>query len=230
MRRADRLFMIVALLRPARLMTARDLGARLEVSERTIYRDIADLIGAGVPIDGAAEAGYLMRAGYDLPPLMLTRDEAAALMAGARILRTFGSVGLSRAASEAMDKIAAVLPPDLAASTAALPLHVIAPITDTLNDPALEMLSQLEDALQARVSVMIDYSDSNGTMTRREVLPAALFFCGNAWTFSGWCNLRKDIRMFRVDRILDMQTGAGFSAARARKISIAIEVIRTEHP
>ncbi len=228
MRRADRLFMIVDLLRPARLMTARELGARLEVSERTIYRDIADLIGAGVPIEGAAGAGYLMRPGYDLPPLMLTQDEATALMAGVRMLRAFGSPALGRAASEAMDKIAAVLPPDLAASTAALPLHIIAPITDRFNDPALKMLEHLEKAIQARVAVILDYKDNGGAVTRREVLPAALFFWGDVWTLGAWCNLRDDIRMFRVDRIAHIKTGAGFSAARARAINAVLDLRRNQ--
>ena len=228
MRRADRLFLIVDLLRPGRLTRASDLATRLEVSERTIYRDIADLIGAGVPIDGAAGAGYVMRPGYDLPPLMLTRDQAAALMAGARMLRAFGSPNLARAAGEAMDKIAAVLPPELAADTAALPLHVIAPLTDTLNDPALELLDQIEDAIRARVAVVIQYRDSQGKVTRRQVLPAAVFFWGNAWTLGGWCNLRQDVRMFRIDRILDMDTGAGFSAARARQIDAAITAARLQ--
>ncbi|MEL7462146.1 MAG: HTH domain-containing protein, partial [Pseudomonadota bacterium] len=90
MRRADRLFQIVQMLRGGRLLTARTLAERLEVSERTIYRDIADLQGTGVPIDGEAGVGYLMREGFDLPPLMFTRDEIVALVAGARLIRAWG--------------------------------------------------------------------------------------------------------------------------------------------
>ncbi|MEE9428087.1 MAG: HTH domain-containing protein, partial [Paracoccaceae bacterium] len=90
MRRADRLFQIVQYLRGGRLLTAATLAERLEVSERTIYRDIADLIGSGVPIEGEAGVGYLMRSGYDLPPLMFNRDEIVALVAGARMLRAWG--------------------------------------------------------------------------------------------------------------------------------------------
>lgn len=90
MRRADRLFQIVQYLRGGRLTTAARLAETLEVSERTIYRDIADLQASGVPIDGEAGVGYVMRNGYDLPPLMFTRDEIVALVAGARLIRAWG--------------------------------------------------------------------------------------------------------------------------------------------
>ncbi len=224
MRRADRLFMIVELLRPARLVTAEALAQRLEVSKRTIYRDVADLIGAGVPIDGAAGVGYLMRAGYDLPPMMFTADEAAALMAGARMLRAFGGADLGRAASEAMDKIAAVLPADLAARTAALPLHVIGGQDDAIR----AQLDAIDQAITARLSLHISYQDTSGAHSQREVLPSALFFWGNVWTLGAWCCLRSDARMFRVDRISNMQTGAAFSLARAREISAMIDTRRKQ--
>ena len=94
MRRADRLFQIVQHLRGGRLVTAQKLGAWLEVSERTIYRDIADLQSTGVPIDGEAGVGYMMREGFDLPPLMFTRDEIVALVAGARMVRAFGGAAI----------------------------------------------------------------------------------------------------------------------------------------
>src|SRR5690606_17805604 len=110
MRRADRLFQIVQQLRGGRLVTARILSERLEVSERTIYRDIADLQSTGVPIDGEAGVGYMMREGFELPPLMFTRDETVALVAGARMVRAFGGATMARAAEEALVKIGAVLP------------------------------------------------------------------------------------------------------------------------
>lgn len=107
---ADRLFQIVQYLRGGRLVTAAMLAERLEVSERTIYRDIADLQSSGVPTDGEAGVGYLMRDGYDLPPLMFTRDEVVALVAGARLIRAWGGAGMARAAEEALTKIGSVLP------------------------------------------------------------------------------------------------------------------------
>jgi predicted DNA-binding transcriptional regulator YafY len=98
MRRADRLFQIVQYLRGGRLLTADDLAQRLEVSRRTIYRDIADLMSTGVPIDGEAGVGYIMRSGYDVPPLMFTNDEIAALVTGARMLRAWGGLDMAIAA------------------------------------------------------------------------------------------------------------------------------------
>src|SRR5688500_13980819 len=110
MRRADRLFQIVQYLRGGRLVTARRLAERLEVSERTIYRDVADLVGSGVPIDGEAGVGYILRSGFDLPPLMFTRAELAALTLGARFVRAWGGAEHAAAAEEALIKIEAVLP------------------------------------------------------------------------------------------------------------------------
>ena len=110
MRRADRLFGIVQRLRGGRLATARTLAARFEVSERTIYRDIADLQASGVPVAGEAGVGYLLRDGFELPPLMFTRDEIVALVAGARMVQSFGGAAMAGAAAEALVKIGAVLP------------------------------------------------------------------------------------------------------------------------
>jgi predicted DNA-binding transcriptional regulator YafY len=110
MRRAERLFRIIEKLRPGRLTTARDLAASLEVSERTIYRDIAHLIGSGLPIEGEAGVGYLMREGYDLPPVMFSEEEMVALTAGARMVAAWGGSSMARGAESALEKIAAVVP------------------------------------------------------------------------------------------------------------------------
>src|SRR5580765_7646647 len=114
MRRADRLFQIIQLLRRRRsATTATHIAGRLGVSERTIYRDIRDLVLAGTPIDGEAGVGYRIRPGYDLPPLMFDRDEIQALVLGARIVRQFGDPALARASDAILGKVAAVLPKDL---------------------------------------------------------------------------------------------------------------------
>jgi len=127
MRRADRLFQIVQHLRGGRLTTARQLSERLEVSERTIYRDIADLTGAGVPIDGEAGIGYLMREGFDLPPMMFSKDEIVALVAGARLIRAWGGTEMARAAQEALVKIESVLPPSARDHSRQVQIHAFAP-------------------------------------------------------------------------------------------------------
>ena len=129
MRRADRLFQIVQYLRGGRLVTEEQLAGRLEVSRRTIYRDVADLIGSGVPIEGEAGMGYVLRAGYDLPPLMFTSDEVAALVAGARLVRAWGGAAMAEAAQEAPVKIEAVLPEAARTMAAQVPVHAIKPLT-----------------------------------------------------------------------------------------------------
>jgi len=199
MRRADRLFQIVQYLRAGRLLTARTLGERLEVSERTIYRDIADLQASGVPIDGEAGIGYLMRAGYDLPPLMFTREEMAALTLGARVVRAWGGARMALAAEEALVKIAAVLPEDQRRQAGDLPVYAF----DTrMSDIDRENLDRLNTAMTANALLEIDYEDVNGEATNRHVEPLGLFFWGKVWTLVAWCRLRNDFRMFRVDRII----------------------------
>jgi biotin operon repressor len=123
MRRAERLFRIIEKLRPGRLMTARDLAASLEVSERTIYRDIAHLVGSGLPIEGEAGVGYIMREGYDLPPVMFSEEEMVALTAGARMVAAWGGSSMARGAESALEKIAAVVPDAVRARAERLSLH-----------------------------------------------------------------------------------------------------------
>jgi predicted DNA-binding transcriptional regulator YafY len=122
MRRADRLFQIVQYQRGGRLLTAQIIAERLEVTKRTIYRDVADLIGSGVPIEGEAGVGYVMRAGYDLPPLMFNSEEIVALVAGAGMIRAWGGASMA-AAEEALVKIEAVLPDDASARAASVPVR-----------------------------------------------------------------------------------------------------------
>ena len=199
MRRADRLFMIVERLRPGRLVTAAALAEGLEVSERTIYRDIAHLIGAGLPIEGAAGMGYLMRPGYDLPPLMFDADEIVALIAGARMVATFGGAGMAAGAGRALDKIAAILPPHLRARAEAV---AIRSVTARPLDPATRAaIDLLEQASEARRRIRITYRDEAGVETQRILRPLGLWFWGNVWTLVAWCELRQGFRMFRVDRI-----------------------------
>ncbi len=226
MRRADRLFQIVDLLRPGRLTTARDLAQRLEVSDRTIYRDIADLIGSGVPIEGAAGAGYLMRAGYDLPPLMLTRDEASALVAGARMMRAFAGTLMQRAAGEALDKILAVLPPDLKTQATEMPLYAVGKAAPDLSPGTRTRLDQIEAAITQRHALDIAYAREDGTPSTRRIQPGVLLFWGKVWTIGAWCELRQDYRGFRVDRMEILATGPGFSLARAREIGRAMDDLR----
>ena len=226
MRRADRLFQIVDLLRPGRLTTARDLADRLEVSERTIYRDVADLIGSGLPIEGAAGAGYLMRAGYDLPPLMLTRDEAQALIAGARMMRAFAGTAMQRAAAEAMDKILAVLPADLKSRATEMPLYAIGKTAPEISEATRARLDQIVEAIETRHALDIAYAREDGTPSQRRIQPGVVLFWGKVWTIGAWCELRQDYRGFRVDRMEITGLGPQFTQARARDIGRAMDALR----
>ena len=202
MRRADRLFQIVQYLRGGRLLTARTLSERLEVSERTIYRDIADLIGSGVPIDGEAGVGYLMRDGYDLPPLMFNRDEIVALVAGARMIRAWGRASMAEAAQEALVKISAVLPDSERDRANAVQVHAI-PMPD-MSEELRERLDLLEHAIDSRTRLEVIYGDAEGSQTTRIIRPLGLWFWGKVWTLVTWCELRNGFRVFRADRIAEL--------------------------
>ncbi|MCV6823390.1 MULTISPECIES: helix-turn-helix transcriptional regulator [Halocynthiibacter] len=217
MRRADRLFQIVQYLRGGRLLTAHVLAERLEVSERTIYRDIADLIGSGVPIDGEAGVGYLMREGYDLPPLMFNTQEITALVAGARMLRAWGGASMALAAEEALAKIEAVLPDD--ARKEAENVQIFAPNPFWFTDEERAQIDRIEAAVNTRAKLEMLYETADGTRSTRVVRPLGLWFWGRVWTLVGWCELRNDFRMFRLDRILYLTEGAPFETERGKTMA-----------
>ncbi|MEM7721493.1 MAG: YafY family protein [Pseudomonadota bacterium] len=210
MRRADRLFMIVEKLRAGRLTTARTLAETLEVSERTIYRDIAHLIGAGLPIEGEAGLGYMMRAGYDLPPLMFTEEEIVALTAGARMVSAFGGTNMARGADSALDKIAHVLPDAVCARADQVAIHTIP--FGTLKPETRAAVDALEKATEATRRVRLEYRDEAGAASSRVVRPLGLWFWGKVWTLVAWCELREDFRMFRLDRIAQADILERYSA------------------
>lgn len=217
MRRADRLFQIVQYLRGGRLVTAASLAGRLEVSERTIYRDIADLQSTGVPIDGEAGVGYIMREGFELPPLMFSRDEIVALVTGARLARAWGGATIARAAEEALVKIQAVLPDNAKGRVAQTQIH--AP-DFMMRQEVRERFDVLEQAADQRRIVEIRYQDADGTSTARRIRPLGLWFWGKVWTLAAWCELRVDFRTFRLDRIETIaQTPDQFRLERGRTLA-----------
>jgi predicted DNA-binding transcriptional regulator YafY len=198
MRRADRLFQIVQYLRGGRLVTARKLAERLEVSERTIYRDVADLIACGVPIDGEAGIGYIMRSGFDLPPLMFTRDELTALTLGARFVKAWGGAELAIAAVEALVKIESVLPERERRVVEEAPFFTMAV---EMTDDTRHVIDQLDAAIRGRQRLRISYMSLDDEVTERRLRPLGLYHWGKAWTLAAWCELRSDFRNFRADRI-----------------------------
>lgn len=198
MRRADRLFQIVQRLRRRGVTTARTLAEALEVSERTIYRDVVDLQLSGVPIQGEAGVGYALPRGFDLPPLMFTEDEIEALVLGARIVQAWGGGALAESADQALSKIESVLPPRLRdrvpdARLFAPGFHVRAELT--------AHLSSLREAITGQRKIQFRYVDKKEAATERRVQPLGLFFWGAAWSVGAWCELRSDFRNFRLDRM-----------------------------
>ena len=215
MRRADRLFAIVQALRGGRLVTAGKLARQLEVSERTIYRDMADLQGSGVPIEGEAGVGYVMADGYDLPPMMFSRAELVALVAGARMVRGFGGTAMAKAAEEALVKIGAVLPPDLQAVVGAVGIGVPG---YHLGAEERARVDLIETAIAARQVLRLDYADRQGAPTQRDIQPLVLTFWGGHWTVIGWCRLRADFRMFRLHRMVTCAaTGETFRLVKGQR-------------
>jgi predicted DNA-binding transcriptional regulator YafY len=198
MRRADRLFQLVQLIRGRRLATAAFLAGRLEVSLRTVYRDVADLQHQGVPIEGEAGVGYRMRAGFDLPPLMFTTDEAKALVAAVRIASPRLDAALAAQAEGALSKILAVLP--AATRAAAEALALFAPDMDA--DPITrQRVASLRQAIEARRKLSLRYRDLADKQSERTVHPLACYCWGAVWTLAAWCETRNDFRSFRLDRI-----------------------------
>jgi predicted DNA-binding transcriptional regulator YafY len=185
MRRADRLFRIVQMLRAGRLKTARSLAERLQVSERTIYRDVRDLQLAGQPIEGEAGVGYTLRREFDLPPLLFTPEELTALVLGARLVKAWGGAESVEAANTALARIEAVLPADLAARLDTILMYA----------PGFRMRA-----------VQFHYTRLNGGPSeQRTVRPLALYCWSGTWTLAAWCELRADFRMFRLDHIAALQ-------------------------
>lgn len=216
MRRADRLFQIVQYLRGGRLLTAAQLAERLEVTTRTVYRDVADLIGSGVPIEGEAGVGYVMRAGYDLPPLMFSSEEIVALVAGARMIRAWGGAQMAQAAEEALVKIEAVLPDEARARAGDVPVHAFQ--TEALSDEVRLLIDQIEDAVERSVRLDLAYATKDGVPSLRVIRPLGLWFWGQTWTVVGWCELRQDFRMFRLDRIKSMTQSDMFRPERGKTL------------
>ncbi len=198
MRRADRLFEIVLLLSRGRVVTARELGTHLEVSDRTVYRDIQDLCATGVPIEGEAGVGYRLRRGYQVPPMMFNEDELQALLFGAEVVKTWGDPELARAAERILAKVDAVLPERLRHKLddgrLVVPQHGY---PETVG----ETLGVVRRAINDRRRMYLDYRAVDGETSERIVWPLVLLYWGRTWTLGAWCELRSAFRTFRLDRI-----------------------------
>lgn len=202
MRRADRLFQLVQLLRAKRMTTAERLAEELRISKRTVYRDIADLQRSGIPVRGEAGVGYRLERGFELPPLTFNSEEIESLVIGARMVEAFGDPDLAQAARSAMTKVEAVLPgplrrvlQDTALFAPAMPWHA----------RRAAGLQHLRQATTERRKLSFAYVRADGQPSHRVVRPLGLYFWGNAWSLAAWCELRGAYRNFRPDRMAEVE-------------------------
>jgi predicted DNA-binding transcriptional regulator YafY len=200
MRRADRLFQIIQILRRSpKPQTAQALATELETSKRTVYRDIADLVGQRVPIRGEAGVGYVLEPGLDLPPLMLTPEEIEAAVLGAQWVVRHSDPVLARAAQDLIAKIGAVVPERLR-------LYVFEPVTDM--PPARGLVTDGLDIARVRAQIhagrkiALCYRDEQGRESERIVWPVTIGYMETVRHLIAWCELRQDFRSFRTDRVI----------------------------
>jgi predicted DNA-binding transcriptional regulator YafY len=190
-------------MRRKKRVTAEFLAEDLEVSARTIYRDIQDLCASGVPIRGEAGLGYELEKGLDLPPLMFREEELEALALGARLVKAWGDPELARAADAALARVELVLPEGLRDQLTNLPLF--APdfhISERHTVP----LTPLRAAIREQRYVQLMYRDKSGEVSQRRIRPLGLFFWGSSWSLAAWCELRQDFRSFKLERIVSLET------------------------
>jgi predicted DNA-binding transcriptional regulator YafY len=198
MNKTERLFALLDALRGHRRpVTATLLAEQLAVSVRTIYRDVQDLIAMGAPVEGEAGVGYVLRAGFFLPPLMFAEDEIEALVLGARWVQKQGDDALAQAAAAALAKIATATPEDLRHTMADAGLLIFS--EGSRKETAL---ATIRKAIRCECRLALDYTDEHGISTQRVVWPFALAFLENKRLLAAWCELRGGFRHFRTDRIV----------------------------
>ncbi|NVD39006.1 YafY family transcriptional regulator [Ensifer sp. HO-A22] len=200
MRRADRLFEIIQILRRRKATRAADLAALLEVSERTVYRDISDMISRGVPIEGEAGVGYILRPGFDLPPLMFNENEIEALLLGTRIVQSWADPELAEAAASALYKIGEVVPDALGRQ---LDLVNLWTPVEPARVPITIDQAALRRAIREKRKVQFVYRDLEDRTSDRRVRPLIMAFYGHVWLLAAWCETRNGFRVFRIDRMSD---------------------------
>ena len=221
MSRSGRLFLLMDAMRAKRVpVTAAQLAQQLNVSERTIYRDIQTLAELGAPLQGEAGVGYLLRRGAFLPPLMFDADELEALVLGARWVRRQGDAALAQAASKALAKIAAASPRDLRDSMADTSLWVPLGQAADAGAPADRFVQPVREAIRHECKLTLGYQDEHGSITQRTVWPFALAYFEGKRLLAAWCELRGDYRHFRIDRIASVDSGERYARRRHELLTV----------
>jgi predicted DNA-binding transcriptional regulator YafY len=227
--RSIRLLALLQTLRGRRHpVTAAMLAQELNVSERTIYRDLSELAAQGAPIQGEAGVGYVLRPGLFLPPLKLTEDEADAVLLGLRYVDQRGDDVLMKAAAKAHAKITAVLSRELQAASDA-PLSIPGPDGEGFPENKVP-LALLRSAIRTQRRLAIEYVDHHERRTGRVVWPIQLGFMDRARVLTAWCELRKAFRFFRTDRVLSAELLNRYPARRADLVRDFRTQLRDEPP
>ena len=198
MRRTDRLFDLIQILRDGRLHTAQEMAEACEVSVRTIYRDMDTLVASGVPVQGERGVGYMITQAISLPPLTLTTEELEALNLGMAIVAEAADDTLKSAAQSLADKIDAVLPERTIAEADKWKFAVY-PFADAMR--GFGQMPTLRAAIRARQKLRLIYRSKGDRITTRTVRPLHMEYWGRVWTLTAWCELRNAFRVFRVDLI-----------------------------
>jgi predicted DNA-binding transcriptional regulator YafY len=203
MTKAERLFELTLLLRSRRTaITAEAIAERMQVSPRTVYRDVQSLIMAGVPVTGEPGVGYLIRPGNHLPPLLLTPDEVQALIVGSRMVQAFTDKDLAQGARNAELKIRSVLTDRLKRHAEQQPYRI--PIIDS-DDPLRAVHGILRRACEQHCKIRVFYRDEKQLQSERTLWPLAMIGWSGRWTLLAWCELRRDYRNFRFDRFESLE-------------------------
>lgn len=198
MRRTDRLFELIQILRDGKLHRAQDMAHHLGVSTRTIYRDMDTLMMSGTPVQGERGVGYMMTAPITLPPLNLSMKELEALHLGVAILTEAADEDLQKAAKSLAAKVDAVLPENRVAPEAGWGFAVY-PFADAA--AGFRHMPKIRETIRARKKINIEYQSLENETSSRTIRPLQLEYWGRVWTLTGWCELRGAFRVFRVDRI-----------------------------
>ena len=224
MRRAERLFRLVNEMRTRGVSRANELAEHFEVSVSTIYRDIAHLQASGLPIEGEAGVGYLLRPGFDLPNVTFTHDQVDALAVGLSFVESTGDPVLATAAREARAKIQASMPQPEERKLADAPYFSL-----QSRNSATPNLALLRQAIRQRQIAQFDYQDGDGNQTERRVRPLVIWNLTDGWMFSAWCELRQDFRTFRLDRMANLTiTGERFDEDEATGLRAFMKLERCE--
>lgn len=213
--RADRLFDLIQILRDGNLYRAADLAARLKVSVRTIWRDMATLQASGVPVEGERGVGYMLTAPITLPPVALTLQEMEALRLGIALVASAADATLAYAAHTLGQKIAAVAP----AAGAAPPVDAFV-FASPEAARAAPWLPTLRAAIQINEKLEMGYRDLAGRESRRQIRPLQLEYWGRVWTLTAWCEKKNDFRSFRIDLVTALKpTGQVFTVEAGKTLA-----------